>query len=72
MTQYETIKKVRNVIKLNGGATISQIAITARIDSRAVTYALSVMGDAYIDRYDERNRPIYDCIEPPPACPKPH
>lgn len=71
MTQYETIKKVRNAIKINGGATVTQIAHVTRIDPSAVSYALKVMGDAYVDRWDGA-KPVYDVIEPPPPCPKPH
>ena len=71
MTQYETIKKVSNVIKVNGGATVTQIAHVARLEPAAVTYALKVMGDAYVDRW-EGSKPVYDVIETPPPCPKPH
>lgn len=71
MTQFEAIKKVRNVIKINGGATVEQIASTARIDARTVRYALKVMGDAYIDRWDG-GKEVFDVIEPPQPCPKPH
>lgn len=71
MTQFEAIKKVSNVIKINGGATVEQIAATARIDARTVRHALKVMGDAYIDRWDGKKE-VFDVIEPPPPCPKPH
>lgn len=70
MKQYETIKKVRNVIRLNGGATLDQIASVARIDKRAAKTALIVMGDAYIDRWDG-SKAVYECIEVPKPCPKP-
>jgi hypothetical protein len=70
VTQFETIRKTRHVIKLNGGATVAQIASVARMDSKAVTSALKVMGDAYIDRWDG-DRAVWDCIDTPEPCPKP-
>ena len=63
MSQFEVIQKVRNCIKINGGATVKQISMATRIHINTVRRALDVMGDAYIDDWTFENKPIYQCIE---------
>lgn len=74
MTQYEFVREVRRLIKLNGGLTARQIALVLRCDTNKIIPALRVMGDAYIDRWtmiDGDWTPVYELIEKPQNCPKP-
>jgi len=74
MTQYEYIRNVRRVIKLNGGLTAAQIALVIRCDTNKVIYALRIMGDAYIDRWTPiggEDVPVWDLMDKPENCPKP-
>lgn len=74
MTNYETIREARRLLKLNGGLTARQLGLVMRMDTNKVIYALRMMGDAYIDRWtviDGRDVAVYDLIETPQNCPKP-
>lgn len=74
MTNYETIREARRLLKLNGGLTARQLGLVMRMDTNKVIYALRMMGDAYIESWtviDGRDVAVYDLIETPQNCPKP-
>jgi len=74
MTQYETIRECRRLLKLNGGMTASQLALVLRSSTEKVLPALRVMGDVYVDRWtqsDGKYVAVYDLSEKPKDCPRP-
>ena len=74
MTQYETIRECRRLLKLNGGLTASQLALVLRTTTEKVVPALRVMGDCYIDRWtivDGKEVAVYDLVDRPKDCPRP-
>lgn len=72
MTQFEQIRKVRNVLRVNGAATVRQIALASRIPSAKVRATLKVMGDAYVADYTTKdNKEIWELAPIPENAPKP-
>lgn len=75
MTQYETIRECRRLLKLNGGLTAPQLALVMRTTAKKVIPALRVMGDCYVDRWaivGGKEVAVYDLVDRPQNCPRPN